>query len=75
MLGVAGFPAVLQGIIMFFLPESPRWLFRQVTTFTFILALQKFLMNELLIFSPEMPDFRVSKCIMDHQTSTMSLPW
>lgn len=29
MLGVAGIPAVLQGILMFFLPESPRWLFRQ----------------------------------------------
>lgn len=29
MLGVAGVPAVLQGIVMFFLPESPRWLFRQ----------------------------------------------
>jgi len=55
MLGVAGVPAVLQGIIMFFLPESPRWLFRQVTTRTSILALQKFLMNGCL--------FSVLKCL------------
>ncbi|CAN6486140.1 unnamed protein product [Victoria cruziana] len=29
MLGVAGFPALLQFLLMFFLPESPRWLFRK----------------------------------------------
>ncbi|XP_073395440.1 inositol transporter 1 isoform X2 [Physcomitrium patens] len=29
MLGVAGIPAVLQGVLMMLLPESPRWLFRQ----------------------------------------------
>ncbi|XP_024526669.1 inositol transporter 1 isoform X1 [Selaginella moellendorffii] len=29
MLGVACVPALLQAFLMFFLPESPRWLFRQ----------------------------------------------
>lgn len=33
MLGVAGIPAVLQGVLMMLLPESPRWLFRQVSVF------------------------------------------
>lgn len=30
MLGVAGIPALLQFILMFLLPESPRWLYRKV---------------------------------------------
>lgn len=30
MLGVAGIPAVVQFILMWSLPESPRWLYRQV---------------------------------------------
>ncbi|OMO64710.1 Sugar/inositol transporter [Corchorus olitorius] len=29
MLGIAGFPAVVQFLLMLSLPESPRWLFRQ----------------------------------------------
>jgi len=30
MLGVAGAPAIIQIVLMFTLPESPRWLFRKV---------------------------------------------
>jgi len=32
MLGVAAVPAVTQIILMALLPESPRWLFRKVST-------------------------------------------
>ncbi len=36
MLGVAGLPAILQAVLFTFLPESPRWLVRQVYVhFTF----------------------------------------
>ncbi|KAG0610197.1 hypothetical protein M758_7G045700 [Ceratodon purpureus] len=41
MLGVAGIPAVLQAVLMFFLPESPRWLFRQERQSEAIKVLEK----------------------------------
>lgn len=42
MLGVAGVPAIVQLILMFTLPESPRWLYRNVRIF----------FDELVFFYP-----------------------